>query len=304
MTVCAAGINQLRRPGRVSEKSIMVVTDTKFSWGDMSTEAGWKMQTIHPRWRVLFAGPLSPLDALMDAVRTEVANVRNISLRPFARLCSRAYRTERKNIIETEILAEHDLDTYTEYQALKNSAIESDRVLFGLLGDKIKNEEQNWNLLFVGFDDTGRPHIFVITEFGKIQYCDTYGFAVIGSGCWPAQYTLGRFGFNKNLSRGEAAYALLAAKFAAESADGVGENTAFMMLKADDRMGRTVSGLNTDDIAAIKAKWNGLALIPSGAPQLLEARIAQGEREPRIKIDNPLRGYLRRSMSRKLKRVR
>ena len=164
-------------------------------------------------------------------------------------------------------------------------------------------QEQEWNLLFTGFDQTGRPHIFVITEFGKIQYCDTQAFAVIGSGTWAAQYTLTRSGFNKNLSRGDAAYALLAAKFAAESADGVGENTAFMIFKPTDQLGRTVSGLNATDIEKIKVAWKSSALIPVGVSQTLESYIAESERESRRKIDNPLRGYLKRSASRRSKRV-
>lgn len=296
MTLCAAGINQPYN----STKSIMAVSDRKFSWKDMSSDTGWKMQTIHRKWRVMFAGPLSPMVALIDAVKVAAANAKDNSLRSFARLCSRAYREERQHIIETEILAEYDIESYSAYQALKAT----DRDLFEVIAEQIRKQEEGWNLLFLGFDDVDRPHIFVITEYGKIQYCDTESFAVIGSGAWAAHNALSRFGFHKFLPRGYATYELLVAKFVAESAEGVGENTAFMILKANDRLGRTVPGLNRDDIEKIRAEWKKIPIFPPGIPEQLEQVIAKSESERQPRIENPLRGYLKRSTSRKSKRVR
>jgi hypothetical protein len=264
----------------------------------MSTEAGWKMQTIHPKWRVMFAGPLSPLVALIDAVKTAAANADKNSLRPFARLCSRAYREERERIIETEILAEHDLNSYSEYRALRTT----DRDWFESITEQIRKQEESWNLLFLGFDDVRRPHIFVITEYGKIQFCDAPGFAVIGSGAWAAHNVLARFGFNKFLARGLAAYGLLAAKFAAEAAEGVGEATAFMIYKANDRIGRTVPGLNETDMGWIKTAWKKMPKFPIGLPEELERILVQSERRPQHKVDNPLQGLIKRRMPRKSKR--
>lgn len=296
MTVCIAGINQPYN----STKSIMAVSDRKLSWKDMSTDTGWKMHTIHRQWRVMFAGPLSPMVALIDAVKTAAANAEKNSLRPFARLCSRAYRQEREHIIETEILAEYDLDLYSEYRALKAT----DRDLFEVIAEQIRKQEEGWNLLFLGFDEVERPHIFVVTEYGKIQYCDIEGFAVIGSGAWAAHNALSRFGFHRFLPRGHAAYELLAAKFAAESAEGVGENTAFMILKASDRLGRTVPGLNRDDIETTKGEWKKIPTFPAGTPERIEQTIEKSEREHQPKIENPLKGYIKQSVSRKSKRVR
>lgn|SRR5208282_1228498 len=293
VTICVAGISQPYK----AAKSIFAVSDTKFSWGVMSVDSGWKMHTIHRKWRVLFAGPVSPLVALVDAVKTAAANAKHNSLRPFARLCSRAYREEREHIIETDILAEHDLHSYAEYVALKDS----DREFFEKVTEKIKKHEEEWNLLFLGFDDANRPHVFIITEYGKIQFCEAEAFGVIGSGSWNAHTALTRFGFNRFMRRGEAIYSLLAAKFEAESADGVGERTAFMILKASDRLGRTVPGLNGKDISTIKNEWKKLPKFPERMPDTIEDFVAQSEREHQSKIENPLRGYIKRSASRKSK---
>lgn len=297
MTICAAGINQSAN----SPHSIIVVCDRKFSWGPISADAiGWKIQTIHRKWRVMFAGPISPLVALMDAVKTAAVNAPGDSLRPFAKLCSRAYRVERRNIIETEILAEYDLDSYAEYQALKST----DRELFDAITKEIKKAEENWNLLFLGFDEADRPHLFVITEYGKIQYCDAEGFAVIGSGSWTAYVALSRFGFDRFLPRGEAMYALLAAKFASEDAEGVGKATAFLVTKATDRPGWTVPGLRPEDIKKLRSEWRQLPRIPEGVVDRLESIVVTEERRGPYRVHNPLKGFLMRTASRKSKKMK
>ena len=293
--MCAAALNTCY--GR--DKLILAVCDQRFSWGHMSTEAGWKMQTVHKRWRVMFAGPLSPMTALLDAVRTAVANSKATPFRQFGRECSRAYREERKRIIETEILAQYDIDSYAEYQQLKIK----DRPFFDSITDRIRAEEEEWNLLFMGFDDYGRPHVFVITEYGKIQWCDAIGFAAIGTGAWTAQHSLARFGFHRFMPRAEATYGLLTAKFAAESADGVGETTGFMLLTAKDRIGKTVSGLSARDMGKIREAWKQMPRLPDKAVMdELERALRDSEREPRRRVDNPLRGYIKRSTARKAKR--
>jgi len=243
----------------------------------------------------MYAGPVSPLVALQDAVKCATANADGDDLRSFARLCSNAYREERKHIIETEILAEYDLESYAEYQALKGS----DQRLHEALTEKIRKAEEDWNLLFFGFDGADRPHIFVITEYGKIQYCDAEGFAAIGSGAWIAYAALSRLGFNRTLPRGEALYGMLAAKFSAESADGVGEETALLINSHTDRLGHTVPGLQPKDIAELKQEWKQLPRIPDGAADRLEGYIKTGESEDRRRVSNPLRGYIKRSGKRK-----
>ncbi len=196
-------------------------------------------------------------------------------------------------------MAEYDINSYAEYRDLK----EGDRPLFDSITDKIRTEEQEWNLLFVGFDNVGRPHIFVITEYGKIQWCDAIGFATIGSGAWTAQNALARFGFNRFMQRGEAAFGLLAAKFASEAADAVGETTWFLQLSAGDPLGKTVAGISKNDIQKTKTAWKEMPKVPDGAAGYLEEALTLSEQEPRRNIDDPLKGYITRSVSRKSKRV-
>jgi len=232
----------------------------------------------------MFAGEVSPLVALVDAVTDAAANAKENRLRSFARLCSRAYQAERKNIIETEILANYDINAYSEYLALKGS----DRPFFDAIKQEIEKAERNWHLLFLGFDSLGKPHLFVITEYGKIQYCDIEGFAAIGSGAYTAFMALSAFKFNQWMSRGEAVYAMLAAKFAAEAADGVGEDTLLFIFKAGDAR-RSVPGLVPNAIHNLREEWRKLPRIPAGAAESIERNLVEGERMTRP-VEDPLKG--------------
>ncbi|MFZ0300451.1 MAG: hypothetical protein WAM13_19025 [Candidatus Sulfotelmatobacter sp.] len=297
MTICAAAISQ----SIDSPHCIISVCDRKVSMAELTAEGvAWKLQTVHAKWRAMFSGDNSSMIALMDAVKAESANAKGDNVRSFARICSRAYREERERILESEVLAEHDVKSYAEYLELKKS----DRDFFQALTDQIKEIEQKWNLLFFGFDSADRPHIFVITEYGKIQWCDAEGFAAIGSGAWGFWTALSRYGFNRYAPRGETMWGVLAAKFAAESAEGVGEETVFLISKHSDRLGDTIPGLVPDDIKQLRAKWKSLPRIPDGADKLMEGHLAGSERTPPFKVSNPLRGYLRRSVPRKSKRER
>ena len=247
----------------------------------------WKLQTVHRKWRVMFSGDNSSMVALVDAVKTDTANAKGDNVRSFSRICSKAYREERERMLESEVLAEHDVNSYAEYLKLKDS----DRDFFEALTEKIRKVEQKWNLLFFGFDKSDRPHIFVITEYGKIQWCDAEGFAAIGSGSWAFWTALSRFGFDRYASRGETMWGVLSSKFAAESAEGVGEDTLFFIFKPTDRPGNTVPGLIPRHVKEMRDKWRSLPRIPEGTAAALEREMGLTESRHSYKVPDPLKGF-------------
>jgi hypothetical protein len=260
----------------------------------------WKLQTVHRKWRVMFSGDNSSMVALVDAVKTDAASANGDNVRSFARICSKAYREERERILESEVLAEHDVNSYDEYLKLK----ESDRDFFEALTGNIRKVEEKWNLLFFGFDKSDRPHIFVIAEFGKIQWCDAEGFAAIGSGTWAFWTAMSRFRFDRYASRGETMWSVLSAKFAAESAEGVGEDTLFFIFKPTDRPGDTVPGLIPRHVKELREKWHQLPRIPEGAADAMEREIRITESRPGYKVPNPLKGFYKPEAARKRKSAR
>jgi hypothetical protein len=260
VTICAAGINSGK---------IIAVHDMKLSFfgGSLSAEGmAWKQRKINSQWEILFSGDVSTLTPMLDAIEEAGKKTKEKKLRHFARVCARAYRSEREKVIEDEVLPDYDISTYAEYLALKTS----EPKLFDAIGTKIDDAEQGWHLLFCGFDDKRKPHIFVISGPGKIQYCDTPGFAAIGSGGWAAFISLASHPFTSSLSREEAAYCLLAAKFASESAEGVGQQTVLQLLEPGEAWS---SFMFDDNIDKVREKWRTLPRIPDGAVSEIKASL-------------------------------
>jgi 20S proteasome alpha/beta subunit len=226
LTVCIAGIHE-------GDKGICIVTASDkrvsmfggwFSGDDMAM----KITPIHDDWTVMISGELSPMVPIVDAIREKLATIKSVALRPFATACSEAYRGERQHIIENEILVDHEIDTYAEFRSLRAT----NKELFDTITSEIQKREEGWSLLFAGFDKNKEPHLFVISERGKIQYCDSIGFAAIGSGQWRALVELSSYEFNRYMDMTETLYGILSAKYSAESADGVGDKTTIAFLRA------------------------------------------------------------------------
>jgi hypothetical protein len=203
---------------------------------------------------------------MIDAIQEAGKKSKEKDLRKFARLCARAYRAEREKIIEDEVLPDYDLATYPEYLALKTVEPQ----LFDTIGTKIKEAEEGWHLLFCGFDDKRKPHLFVISGRGKIQYCDTPGFAAIGSGSWAAYIALASYPYNTSMTRERAAYCLLAAKFASESAEGVGRETVLHVMEP----GLSYSTFIMDEtVNSVRDKWRTLPRLPDGAAEEIKTAL-------------------------------
>jgi hypothetical protein len=296
MTICAAAINWERDNHK---PLIHIIFDKQVTFADGAFGADgsmWKVKRINAKWCVLFAGELSSLYVLREAIIDAVQYEKSANFREFARLCGKVYRDERKEILKTQVLSDYDVDSYEEYLNLK----EDHRALFDAISEQISNLEREWSLLFAGFDDLDEPHIFIVTEKGKIQYCDTPGFACVGSGAWAAYSSLAAHPYTVNLYEGEAIFALLAAKFRAEQSHGVGDSTAFFTIRPTDKFDKSVPGLSPDAVDRFREKWRSLPKVPEGVAEelTLDCR-ASGIQEFRLKI--PVRRR-RRKHKRKTRR--
>lgn len=269
VTLCAAGINN---------KKVIIVFDSKLSFygGTFSADRmAFKMRgSGHAEWAVLFSGENSHLVPMLEAIKEAGRRLQKNTLRNASRIWSKAYRSERQRIIETEVLSKHDIGSYDEYLKLKKTEPQ----FFEAVTQEIEKVEQDWNLLFCGFDGEGEPHVFVIAEHGKIQYCDIEGFAVIGSGTWPAIVSLTSMQYSSNMPYGRAIYSLLAAKFAAETAaEGVGEDTLFAILDYDKELSPIL--FSNEQISEARAMWKGMPRFPQGIEEHLGEQAGAIERE-------------------------
>jgi len=280
VTVCIAGINY-SQPSPI----IIVACDRKISFfGGYFTAEGIAMKVtgINRNWSLMCAGPTSPLVPLVEAIKEGMAKQKATGgVRRFARQCSTIYNAERPELIEREVLVDYGIDTYAEYLDTKKSEPQ----LYAAITEKIKEEEEKWSLLFAGFDSKKQPHIFVVSERGRIQYCDTEGFAAIGSGGWRSLVALSSYQFKRNLPFSQAVFGIAAAKFAAESeAEGVGKETILAILEPKTKASPVMSDRRMD---SLKALWSNLPRFPKEA----EAEVWDGINEmtfiPEVK-NNPL----------------
>ncbi|MBI3404521.1 MAG: hypothetical protein HY046_03580 [Acidobacteria bacterium] len=193
MTVCIAGIHQNGK-----ESCIILACDRKITFLN-----GWcsgddiadKLVRVNDDWVVMISGEVSPMVPIVESLKEKLNKVHCHPIRSFARLCSKTYQDERRNVIENEILTDFGLSSYDEYVGLKTG----NEQLFNSITEIIKEKEEGWNLLFAGFDEGMEPHLFVIGERGKIQYCDMTGFAAIGAGQLTALVYMSSCKFNRHL---------------------------------------------------------------------------------------------------------
>lgn len=265
MTVCIAGINHSNL-----QPYIIAACDRKISFfGGWAASEGlaMKMAGINKNWTVMFSGPVSTATALVDAIVQRTQNLKPMGFRKFARLCREAYRQERRLLIESEVLGDYDIDTYAEFSGLAKS----DPQWYAKVHEEVKRVESEWGLLFAGFDKTRKAHVFTITENGKISFWDEEGFAAIGSGAWRALLSLSSYPLKRKLPLSEAIFGVAAAKFSAEMADGVGEETVLTILEPS----ADASPVFPDHtINKLRDMWIKLPRFPEGATTQIWGDIA------------------------------
>ena len=182
----------------------------------------------------------------------------------FARYCVGLYKQERTKLIETEVLALYDVDGFADYRALRAT----DRDYYDAISGKISEFDEALRLMICGFDDDGTPHIFVISGPGNLSFCDAQGYGVIGSGEVAAQISLDKHPYNKWLRLGECIFAVMAAKFSAEPAEGVGpDSILFVFRQGENKMQALLKG---EAIRDYKLQWKSLPKTPEGVADDLE----------------------------------
>src|SRR5260370_6038093 len=99
VTVCIAGINHANW-GPV----IITACDRKIAFGRYLSAEGiaMKITGMNRDWSLMFAGDISPLVPLVEAIKEKMQKRKAVSIRKFARECSAVYKAERPALIENE----------------------------------------------------------------------------------------------------------------------------------------------------------------------------------------------------------
>jgi hypothetical protein len=192
------------------------------------------------------------------------------------------YSKVRRRLVETQVLPEFDISTYREFLQLKRS----DEALFLTIKERISAAEEDWSLLFAGFDDARAPHIFVISGPGNVQYRDSQKYAAIGSGAFAAIVWMSFYGYHPQKRVGELLFGAMAAKFFAEKASDVGHNTVVSMINS--HMNALFHVVNDQEVEAMRTAWEGLPKFSVDSVKELGKKMQElHEMFNRIKQDHP-----------------
>lgn len=273
MTICIAACAVDKATGK---NFIVTVSDTKLTTGMYSQDvAAMKLKRVHKHWAAMIAGKFGQHNPIVMAITRELKAESHPSLGTVADACSRVYVEEAKRMAEEAILAKYGLTM----DAFIKSRHDIGDSLFEKTWGEISRIQVGCDLLICGFDQAG-PHILCVSNPTSenpsfVTYYDSPGFAAIGTGYYLAESTLYAFKQSVVTSLDQTIYHATTAKFIAESASDVGEQT-FMLIFGEDGE-RFPLSMETYLENELRRRWiaKGQPTIPDDALQMINEAIKE-----------------------------
>jgi len=270
MTICVAGICE-------RGKSIVVVADQKLSATAYSADSMvLKVFGLRNNWGVMWASEKvtavsSVLYAAAEACKSKAQYPDMVkAFRAALQGCLLENATAR-------VLGPFGIDMKKFLAKGKMMFTEGEHadIVKKLLSECTESE-----FMVFGFDRRNQAHIFTVVDQDatiKTEGHTIVGFAAIGSGADMAQSSLFFHKYSKNYSLDLATYLLCEAKFMAESAEGVGEDTLCIVHRPQAK----TFPLFPAHVQQIREFWQtyGKPKIPADAPVFVSAVLQQAERE-------------------------
>jgi proteasome subunit B (beta)-like protein len=284
VTVCIGVVSQ-------SLNQIAIVFDALISGPGVSAEGVSKsdLLTHVGPWCVMYAGEAHRFRSLQKRIADALPQLHQIhqipltepkrtiaipSLQQVVKACEDAYKVELLKRQEVEILLPYGL---TLQDFIDTGLSKFGERKFTELLSKIENSVLGVSLLVVGFDEEKRPHIFELSEAGVISNFDHIGFHAIGEGQAIALGTLyPKTNVRYLLDESYLVYYACSAKFAAENAPSVGDETTCVVIGPPPRM---YFNIFPKTLAELKTIWTneGQPPVPATALALIAAtKKAQG----------------------------
>lgn len=244
MTVCVAVENRI-------ESYLVVVSDMKVSTTDMSADfASIKVRSIGSRWVVTFSG--SDMTPVMPIIRkAKRLLTRGESVIEIERAFVDAYKSYIQELAEANVLSPigYTLEEFKKHGLEQLGQEQFSRHLY-----ELEQQKTDAQFLVAGYDDSDpMAHIFTVSYPGVVNNYSTLGLWAIGSGQTNALGSL----FNADIKTAlystmpETIYRACEAKFNAENAEGVGKETAGIILTKDGYR----KGISGDGIRKLKLHW-------------------------------------------------
>jgi hypothetical protein len=256
--------------------AFVAVADEMLSMSDMSADnLAIKSFAVGNTWMCMFsADELSPVVAISNTVKSQVSAI--ATLEEVINVFQSAFRKELVAKAESSVLAPFNM-SMADFRTSGLASFGPE--IFSRMFYQIEQLFLDVTFLVYGFENT-KPHIFTIQNKGEVSHFDQPGFWAIGSGQTSALGSLfsltGPSVCVKSLEN--VLYLLCKAKFNAESARGVGQNTTAIILKSNGNRFLIFK----DAVGKLKEIWiaNRPPAIPQGAEETAKALI-QGAAKPR-----------------------
>ncbi len=221
-----------------------------FSADDVAT----KNTPIARNWSVLQAGnDVTDAPPILEQARQTLKPFPAPSGAEAAGALHQAYSERLRQQTEARLLHRYG---YTLERFLKEGKSQLTEHVFNQIWEQISKIEISMEFLLLGFDGIGEPHLFFVDGRNAPASYDDVGFCVIGSGGETALATLvfhvDRSNLGAYLSWTNAVYCVCDAKFRAESASDVGQQT-FLAIYEHEKEVQLISPIRVE--REIRATW-------------------------------------------------
>lgn len=276
MSVCIAGLAS-------SGKEIILVSDSKAAFGDFSADKAVRKEApLAFGYAIQFAGnDAARAGIIKRRVQRELkkANPQN-NLLPadqVAECLHQECKVELERLQEAKVLIKHG---YLSEQFRKaGKELCTDSVFFDIHSE-LEKVKLSLDFLVAGFDDEGNGHIRYTNSVTPPEDYDSLGFWAIGRGQHSAlssiSHAVEHLRLSQHRDKGTVLYHLLAAKFMAESATDVGEDTSVMVLSPSHRAEFLLLG--SDEYVRQQWKKNGAPRVPKGVAEAINILLAPAEK--------------------------
>jgi hypothetical protein len=206
-----------------------------------------KSRKIARAWGLMFAGDADLFLPIVDKISERLFTgdpSRGCSLEDAQVATARVYRETFDERFASSYLVRYGYENILEFRSTGLAQLGSER--FREICADIDRFDLGIQLIAYGFDRDNRPHIFQVDNPGTVFNHDLYGYAAIGSGYYMVSALLRRKRLPYRLN--QVIYRVLEAKFSAETAPGVGRNTALLWMRAGDHESRSIGYGSIDAI--------------------------------------------------------
>jgi hypothetical protein len=250
MSICIAGI--CRGANAIVTVSDRMISLSGYASGDDVTR---KIEALGANWTVMLAGDdISPAVPILERLR----DMADATLQEVSDKVKKSYKVQLKIVGEDTVLKTYGYDSMETF--LVDGRVQLGELVFKEAVDKLMQVQLKCDLLCAGFDVNERPHVFSECDPGQVHYYDKPGFWAIGSGEHGALSTLLSLHYDVRNDLPTCIYHVLAAKYTAETAFGVGRGTFPIVLKPNI----PISGISWKMEKKCRQEWESLPRIPLG----------------------------------------